>query len=294
MLDKWIKSWDRPIGALIEDFVDFDKETVAQIQAELLALHKQQQETILSPQEQTNLFNLLGQGRDAILSSLEEWSIGEDNIAAARKEVDSAVGMPAAVPSFGMIAKISRMVDTAVCDELLTVQAAARIIKHISMDPRNAPSLDDAANDRVYGFIGKNKYEPSSLVEAQCYAHISLIYKAAQGSGTQDPATDERLASVANTILHASAERLQAMGIEDAALDIEQSALRPLSDMPLPTDDRINRDGIRLAVGYLVSATDSDAGQSVPLERFRLLAAIQNPPGGGYLGADIPRGPQML
>lgn len=183
---EWAQSWDKPIGALIDSFTDFDRDFVAVLQAQLLTIHRagtgenlfKSAHDSTDDAKNTDLFALLKTGASGIGLKLKELAINHNNVPLARADVDKGKGMPREVPPFGLIAKSIGFVAPEVCDQLLIAQAAARILKYSQARDADIPAVHDAVNEKIFSFIGKNDKEPPALQEAQSYAHLALVHRA--------------------------------------------------------------------------------------------------------------------
>lgn len=225
----WAQSWDKPIGALIESFTHFDRDFVATLQAQLLALHR--------ADDKLDLFALLNQGPRNIALKLEERGVQRNAVITALADVDAHNGMPRGVPPFGLIAKLVELVTPEICDQLLVVQAAARIVKNAGLTLEASPSLKDALDRPLYAPVGNNDKEPQELRAAQAYAHLALIHQSlVKETAALDMKYDgafRRAAytSIAHDILEKARDTLQKLGVDDAVKNID-AALPEFSPMP--------------------------------------------------------------
>lgn len=228
-LAEWTPSWDKPIGTLIESFTYFDRDFVAVLQAQLLALHR--------AENKLNLFAVLNDGAQGIAKKLETLGVPRNAVVLAHADVDSNKGMPREVPPFGLIAKIIGFVTPEVCDQLLIVQAAARILKNSNLSLDNTPSLKDALDSPLYAHVGNNDKEPQELQSAQAYAHLALIHQSlVKETAALDIKYDgayrrAAYASIAHDLLEKARDTLQKLGVEDAVKNID-AVLTEFSPMP--------------------------------------------------------------
>lgn len=253
MLQDWVASWDQPIGALIEKYVEFDRNYVATLQAQLLAIHSIETKVGLPTESRHDLFKLAAQGPSEIDAVLSSRGISAEDIAAARAIVDAGQGMPREVPPFGLIAKMNGLVSKEVCDELLTVQAAARIIRFSTMAIEDIPALDTAAQDKRFAFIGKNTSdkEPAYLETAQSYAHLVLLNRAVEKHAGYI-GHDYNFSTVAKDILGYSIPRLHFYNIPAAAQSVETA----IAEIPPVTRPSVGQ--ITLHTGRLLSQLNDE------------------------------------
>lgn len=210
-----LNSWNQPIGGLIAQFIDFDRDAVADLQAQLLAIQTHEAST---DAEKTDLFRLR---LNDISSKIDDLAIDEKAIADARAVVDSGQGMPGGVPPLGLIAKMHGFVDFATCDTLLSAQAGARTILYADADNDALPGASEAVNDRLFAFVGKSDKEPAELVEAQSVAHMALMHRAMRAERGLDPLTNE-LNALGTHALAAAQEKLHGLSQLDAAAELTE------------------------------------------------------------------------
>lgn len=293
-LTEWAQSWDKPIGTLIERFVDFDRDFVAVLQAQLLTIHRagtgenlfKSAHDSTADAKNTDLFALLRTGASGIGLKLQELAINHNNVSLARADVDKGKGMPRKVPPFGLIAKSIGFVTIEICDQLLVAQAAARMLLNSRLNLENVPSLNDALNSNLFAHIGKNDKEPQELQIAQSYAHLALIHQALIKeapiySGARYDAAYRQMAyaSIAHGILEKAHETLAILGVSGAAESIDSV----LSDFVLPPEEHnpvsvINSQITWLHHDLIAGNIDDPQRQheaSIIESRMRIISGIQ-------------------
>lgn len=227
-----IEKFNRPLGVLIDEFVSFDREAVADIQAKMLAIRTAEIEFDIPENERADLSKL---SSDGIAVKLKEYAIDEAGIATAREKVDSHQGMPKGVPPFGLIAKNHGFVAPAVCDALLTAQAGARIFAYCrSGIDKHPDTAIEAVNSPLFANIGQYG-EPIELQAAQAAAHLCLINHAVSKQWQVDPAFSPEFNALGARAIQNAREALTAQGQPDVAALLEQDTHHVAGNKEIPT-----------------------------------------------------------
>lgn len=216
MLKEKLSLWDQPIGGLISRFFDFDRNfdrnNVAHLQAQLLAIYEAEQ----GRTEKTNLFAL---SQNDIADKVAQLSIPQSAIETARAKIDAGCGMPGGVPAFGLIAKNHGFVASEICDALLIAQAGARITLYGNFAAGRHDAVLPAIEDRLFAFVGQNANEPPVLQAAQAAAHMASIY-AAMNQQLGQPMTNGRFATLGQLYAGYARDLLAILGQDEASEEL--------------------------------------------------------------------------